>query len=283
MGGGWMRWLTPVPLLAYAALSLSACSTRAPEATRTHAPPAQDSASATFDDEPAPSTPTLEDLRGVGVLETHAGGGIAYRIRLSDAPLRTVRYYGFPIYSDAIGAELLSPTEGGSEPIDAGYVAALVTPDDPARVAEWYQERLPDWRLVQLAKPNSDEVAEYILYQPPNGRRRICILPTSSEVAITLVGYQVYGDEAAPPLPLDPDAYRKWEHVLTLRLALDQYRADTGEVADSVSDLTAAEGPEGYQGPYLAGEAPLDPYTGEPYQIRNGEVVGPGDVTSFTF
>ncbi len=263
-------------------LALASCGSRRPKEPAPGARPAHSPAPLTLDDEPAASTPTLEDLEAAEVLETHGEGGVGYRMRLGNGPLGTVRYYGLPVYPEARGAQLLSPIEGESEPPETGYVAVLVTPHEPAQAVAWYQERLPDWRLAELPAPNSEEIAESILYQPPLGRRRICISPAGPEVGLTLIGYQVHEGETTPPLPMDPNAYRKWEHVLSLGLALDQYRADTGEDAESIADLVSTEGPEGYRGPYLAGEPPVDPYSGQPYEVQDGEIVGPGDVSRFS-
>lgn len=269
-------------LAACAAVGLVSCGAerRPPPEAPTRI--VHDLAPVTYDDEPGPSAPTLEQLDAVEVLETHSNGDVVYRMKLGDKPLGTIRYYGFPVYPNGRGAELLSPARDESEPPDTGYVAALVTPDDPAEVSAWYQGKLRDWRLAELLTPSGDKVAASILYQPPRGRRRVCISPAGPDVGLTLVGYQVLEGGGTPPLPLDPKAYHKWEHVLSLGLALDQYRADTGESASSIGDLLATEGPAGYQGPYLAGEPPVDPYTGRPYEVKDGRVVGPGDIEGFT-
>lgn len=263
-------------------LALVSCGSRRPKEPPPGPRPTDSPAPLTLDDEPAAPTLTLEDLEATQVLETHGQGGVGYRMRLSNSPLGTIRYYGLPVYPQGRGAELLSPIEGESEPPETGYVAVLVTPDEPAQVAAWYQERLPDWRVAELPAPNSEEIAESVLYQPPLGRRRICVSAAGADVGLTLIGYQVHEGETTPPLPMDANAHRKWEHVLSLGLALDQYRADTGEDAESVADLVATEGPEGYRGPYLAGEPPVDPYSGQPYEVEGGEIVGPGDVTRFS-
>lgn len=77
---------------------------------------------------------------------------------------------------------------------------------------------------------------------------------------------------------------RKAEDIRAINDACWVYENDTGLVAKSVADLMAPEdeGPTGYKGPYLrCAEEPTDPYTGEPYELTDGMVSGPGDVTTF--
>ena len=119
-------------------------------------------------------------------------------MRLSNDLLGTIRTTDSPVHP-VVACELLSPIEGESEPPETGYVAVLVTPDEPAQVAAWYQERLPDWRVAELPAPNSEEIAESVLYQPPLGRRRICISAAGADVGLTLIGYQVHEGETTPP------------------------------------------------------------------------------------
>jgi hypothetical protein len=83
-------------------------------------------------------------------------------------------------------------------------------------------------------------------------------------------------------LDLERKSARKAEDVRALNEASWLYENDTGVVAQSVADLTAdqGKGPAGYCGPYLRG-TPVDPFTGKPYELKDGTVVGPGDVTTF--
>jgi hypothetical protein len=74
---------------------------------------------------------------------------------------------------------------------------------------------------------------------------------------------------------------RKMEDVRSINDAATIYENDTGCVAKKVEDLEAPTGPKGYSGPYLAGTHPTDPFGGGAYQLRDGHVVGPADVTTF--
>ncbi len=87
---------------------------------------------------------------------------------------------------------------------------------------------------------------------------------------------------ALDAIVLDEKRVRKADDVSALNTACWLYENDTGTAAQSVADLVIAqgEGPAGYSGPYLRGE-PKDPFTGEPYEIQDGRVVGPGDVVEF--
>ncbi|MBD3177758.1 MAG: hypothetical protein GF320_21500 [Armatimonadia bacterium] len=281
----WSHWVVLTVSSAWvltAAGLLTSCEEGSPSSAPAPAPAApSDPPPVTFDEEPGMAAPTLEDLREVDSLETHAEAGRVYSLSLGDKPLSTFRYYGLPHYPDAVGAEMVSSAGGESAPMESTYVAILLTPDPPAGVLTWYQERLEDWPLVVRYGPDGTAL-ESILYQPPQGARRICVSTLEPQVALTLIGYQVYSGEGSPPLPLNQEAYRKWEDVMELRLALEQYRRDTGEAAEDLSALFGDTGPEGYHGPYLAGEPPTDPYSGEPYQIEAGAVVGPGDVEGFS-
>jgi len=77
---------------------------------------------------------------------------------------------------------------------------------------------------------------------------------------------------------------RKAEDIRAINDACWIYENDTGTVPKSVADLMVpvGQGPPGYNGPYLRGEnEPTDPFTGEPYELTDGVVSGPGDVTTF--
>jgi hypothetical protein len=74
---------------------------------------------------------------------------------------------------------------------------------------------------------------------------------------------------------------RKMEDVRSINNASTIYENDTGRVPQKVEELEAPTGPKGYSGPYLAGERPMDPFGGGAYQLRDGQVVGPADVTTF--
>jgi len=76
---------------------------------------------------------------------------------------------------------------------------------------------------------------------------------------------------------------RKAEDVRAINDACWIYENDTGVEAKAVPQLMAEEGPPGYNGPYLrSANEPVDPYTGQPYVLKDGQVAGPGDVVSFT-
>jgi hypothetical protein len=74
---------------------------------------------------------------------------------------------------------------------------------------------------------------------------------------------------------------QKTSDVMAINQAANTYKVDTGSAATCVADLLAprGKGPKGYRGPYLPAE-PLEPFTGKPYMLRYGVVVGPGEVPS---
>jgi hypothetical protein len=76
------------------------------------------------------------------------------------------------------------------------------------------------------------------------------------------------------------DGVRKAEGVRTINEASAVYELDTGTNPASVEDLAAEAGPPGYKGPYLW-TIPVDPFSGSTYQLSDGKVVGPADVTTF--
>jgi hypothetical protein len=201
------------------------------------------------------------------------GGGYAYRLRLDTRTRGLLQYYGLPAYPGAVGAMQLEPAQGESAPLESGYVASLVSVASPSDIERWYRAALAGWTEVEVE-------SDVVLTQQPGGRRRVCITPLPGG-KLTLIGYQVYPEGAGPLVPLTGNAARKCEDVLLLIEALDAFKRDTGRTAQSVSDLTARSGPEGYAGPYLS-DSPADPYTGKPYEIRDGSVAGPGDVVYFS-
>ncbi len=77
---------------------------------------------------------------------------------------------------------------------------------------------------------------------------------------------------------------RKKADVDSINDASCVYHNDSGQVPNSVDDLTvdAGAGPPGYQGPYLRGPHPTDPWSGGDYVLTDGTVTGPADVTNYT-
>lgn len=216
---------------------------------------------------------TEDDLQPGSLLELKVGGAYSYRLRLDRRTRGLLHYYGLPAYPGAVGAVQLKPEEGESAPLESGYIASLVAVASRSDIERWYKASLGDWSVVQVE-------SDVVLTQRPGGRRRVCVteLPGGK---LTLIGYQVYPEDASPLVPLTGDAARKCEHVLLIVEALDAYKRDTGKPAQSLSDLTAHSGPTGYAGPYLP--QPLtDPYSGNRYEIHDGKLTGPGDVVYFT-
>jgi prepilin-type processing-associated H-X9-DG protein len=70
----------------------------------------------------------------------------------------------------------------------------------------------------------------------------------------------------------NPDAERFEEDIRSITDAVTIYGNDTNAVPESLDDLQAETGPEGYCGPYLVG-AVLNPFTGERYQLADGEII----------
>ncbi len=75
---------------------------------------------------------------------------------------------------------------------------------------------------------------------------------------------------------------RKKADVTNINDASWLFENDTGQVPASVDDLRlpAGAGPAGYQGPYLRGPVPSDPWSGGAYVLTDGTVTGPAEVTS---
>jgi prepilin-type N-terminal cleavage/methylation domain-containing protein len=74
--------------------------------------------------------------------------------------------------------------------------------------------------------------------------------------------------------------WRKGEDCRSIRGACIIYLNDTNQRAQTIDDLIAETGPDGYRGPYMSGR-PKDPYSQGEYVIDDGELTGPGDVTDF--
>lgn len=82
------------------------------------------------------------------------------------------------------------------------------------------------------------------------------------------------------PLSAEELSQRKADDVRAINEASWLYTNDTGVKPRTVRGLLSAMDVPGFQGPYMASE-PLDPFSATPYELRDGEVVGPGDVVSF--
>lgn len=94
------------------------------------------------------------------------------------------------------------------------------------------------------------------------------------------VAFVVYFTTHTTKSILNAQSARKAEDVRAINEAAWLYAQDTGQQPARADDLAAATGPRGYKGPYLTG-APVDPFSQQPYVLREGQVVGPADVTTF--
>ncbi len=232
-----------------------------------------------FDGKAGSAEPTLDDLRHVSLVELSDESGMLYRMKVSNSSVTTLRYYGLPVYPNAVGVRQFDPAAGESaesEDYDTGGVAALLTPDEPDTVKEWFANRLDGWSVLE-----SPDVG-ILFRQEPNRRRTISIWPLP-EATLTLIEYGVIPESQPPPYLPDPTAALKAERCWKLSLALEQYRVDTGKDAESVAELLAKDSEDaGYRGPYLD-SALEDPYGGGPLEVEDGKIVGPGDVSRYTY
>lgn len=244
---------------------------------------------ATLDGQPVTGRLSLEDLREARDLRIQAEAGWACRLALVPPARSKLRYYALPCYPNVVGARQLDPSQESSTNDVSGCEISVVTSDGIDAVADWYAKRLADWarsdlRASSAAPESGADVANVgplagVVFRQPGGRRRV-VVDALPHVGLVLIGYEILPEDAPVPQPSTREASRKEDDVTVLSMALEDYRRDTGVDAESAGALAAEEGPSGYRGPYLA-RVPRDPYTGKPYAVKKGKVVGPGDVATF--
>jgi hypothetical protein len=243
----------------------------------------------TLDGQPVTGRLSLEDLREAHDLRISAEAEWSCRLALASAERSKLRYYGLPCYPDVVGARQLDPSHESSTSDVSGCEVSVVTSDSIDAVVGWYAKRLKDWARTDLradapgaesgTPATSDSPLVGVVFRQSGGRRRVMIdaLP---RVGLVLVGYEILPEDEPVRLPATREASRKEDDVTVLTMALEDYRRDTGIDAESAGALAADKGPSGYRGPYLA-RVPHDPYSGKPYTVRKGKVVGPGDMQTF--